>query len=165
MLRNRDSVCDYIIHRVRRANAGLSLLKLQKLLYYVQAWHLAFYGRPLFEGRFQAWVHGPVNREIYDRFASTKSLYSEVGHEDLLDGFSPEALDPGARNHIDSVLEVYAGHTGTQLEDMTHSEAPWIEARQGYRPADRCEEYISEETMANYYRARLPADDEESATT
>ena len=80
---NINDVCDYIILQLSEAGEYLNNLKLHKLLYYVQAWHLAFYGERLFDGGFQAWIHGPVNREIYDRFKETKSLYSEVDENDI----------------------------------------------------------------------------------
>ena len=132
-------VCDFIIVKVTEGGSGLSLLKLQKLLYYVQAWYLALIGRPLFAGRFQAWVHGPVNREVYDRFKKDKTLYSLVGAEDLRTDFDMGSIPPDVARFIDDVLEAYAGLTGTQLEEMTHNEDPWTEARKGYRPSQRCE--------------------------
>lgn len=144
--------CDYIILKVRSADAGLSLLKLHKLLYYAQAWHLAFYGKPLFDGRFQAWVHGPVNRELYDRFRDTKSLYSDVTFTDIREGFNPDSLQPDERGHVDSVLETYAKYSGVQLEAMTHREEPWIRAREGYQPSERCSVEIDEGVMARYHK-------------
>lgn len=143
---------DYIILKTTaEAGVRLNLLKLQKLLYYVQAWHLAFYDKPLFAGQFQAWIHGPVNRELYDRYSSTKILYSEVAEQDIHPTFDLNRLSQQERIHIDTVLEVYAKCTGSQLEEMTRSEDPWIEARQGYEPNQRCEVYIREETIRNYY--------------
>lgn len=150
-----NDACDYIIIKLKTAGLTLNLLKLQKLLYYAQAWHLAIYGSPLFAGRFQAWVHGPVNREIYNRFAMTKSLYSEVGPGDVSGTFDIEKLDPREATHINNVLDVYAQYLGSQLEDLTHSEEPWTEAREGYSPSARCEREISEETMRRYYAERL----------
>lgn len=155
MQQNLHAVCDYIIRRVRTAETSLNLLKLQKLMYYVQAWSLAFYGTPLFVGRFQAWVHGPVNRELYDRFAATKYLYSDIEISDCRPDFSDEQLTSDARMHIDSVLDSYAGFTGDQLEQMTHQEKPWVDARKGFQPYERCERLIAEETMQSYYSARL----------
>ena len=61
-------------------------------------------------------------------------------------------LDSG---HLNDVLEAYAQFRGSQLEALTHSEEPWKEARQGYRPSERCEREISETTMQRYYAARL----------
>ena len=149
-----NDACDYIILKITEAGAGLSLLKLQKLLYYTQAWALAFNGELLFDGRFQAWVHGPVNRQIYDRFAR-KSLYAEVTSADITPGFDFNSIPAVTRQHIDAVLEVYAKYTGAQLESMTHDERPWTEAREGYSPSARCEIEISERTMRDYYAARV----------
>jgi len=56
----------YIINSKKYTN--LSHLKLQKLLYYIQSWHLVFFDKKLFDDDFQAWVHGPVSRKIYDTF-------------------------------------------------------------------------------------------------
>lgn len=153
---DRNDVCDYIIVKVKEAGVGLNHLKLQKLMYYVQAWNLAFRRTALFEGKFQAWVHGPVNREIYDRFAPKKSLYSEIQDCDARLDFDPESLDEGVRLHIDAVLEAYADFSGSQLEEMTHREPPWIEAREGYRPSQRCEVVIDENRMRDYYRSLIP---------
>ena len=72
-----NEVCDYIIFRLKSEGKGsLNHLKLQKLLYYVQAWHLAFYGETfsLMEN-FKAWIHGPVNRTIYNRFKKILSTF------------------------------------------------------------------------------------------
>ena len=67
-------ITDYIILRVKSEDRFASLinLKLQKLLYYVQAWSYGINKKPMFDGEFEAWIHGPVNREIYNRFNSTK---------------------------------------------------------------------------------------------
>jgi uncharacterized phage-associated protein len=151
---DRDAVCDYIILRVDSANGRLNHLKLQKLMYYVQAWHLAFNARPLFPDRFQAWVHGPVCRALYDRFASTKSLYSSIMSSDVLPG-SIDRLSDEERCHIDNVLETYAGYSDTQLEEMTHREDPWVNARAGCPECARCEQEIDEPLMAKYYATRL----------
>ena len=56
---------------------------------------------------------------------------------------------------IDSVLDVYAGFTGTQLEELTHREDPWLKARGDRHPAERCSDEISEEVMMAYYSARI----------
>jgi len=151
---NLHDVCDYVIVRLAEGGEKLNHLKLQKLMYYIQAWHLAFYGRALFAGKFQAWIHGPVSRELYDRFVESKSLYSTVGREDVRAEFDQNSIPDTARAHIDSVLEVYAPMTDSQLEDMAHEEDPWMEARRGYAVTQRCEAELSEKTMKEYYAKR-----------
>lgn len=150
-----NAVCDYIVLRLDSAGTKLNLLKLQKLMYYVQAWHLAFYKKPLFPERFQAWVHGPVCRKLYDRFSATKSLYSPVTPGDVVTPNVNAALTGDERGHIDCILESYACYCDTQLEEMTHSEEPWIRARGGIPDFQRCEQEIDEDLMASYYASRL----------
>lgn len=153
---NINQVTDYIVFRLKAEGEGqLSHLKLQKLLYYVQAWHLAFYDEPFFDGKFQAWIHGPVNRSVYDRFKDSKYMYSSITTLDLMETDITNKLDNDVKNHIDSVLEVYAGFSDTELEGKTHAEKPWIEARNGFQSFDRCEVEIIESTMRDYYKARL----------
>ncbi|KAF0843426.1 putative phage-associated protein [Methylovorus glucosotrophus] len=151
-------VVDYIIGRHADEDGSLSILKLQKLLYYVQAWHLAFGRGPLFAGKFQAWVHGPVNREVYDRFKGTHSLFSTVSRADMTEGFNISLLPTAARDHIDEILEAYGEFSGNQLENMTHEERPWIEARGSLSPFDRCEKEIKEELMTSFYASLLQED-------
>ena len=75
-----NQISDYVIFRSKaEGDADLSALKHQKLLYYIQAWHLAFNGTPAFEADFQAWIHGPVNREIYELYKDKKYLAERVG--------------------------------------------------------------------------------------
>ena len=153
---NIYQVSDYIILKLIEGGVPLNNLKLQKLVYYTQAWHLAMKdGKPLFDGRFQAWIHGPVNRDLYARFVRNKSLYSPIDISDITEGFNPEDIPADSRKHIDMILESYACFTGSQLESMTHEEEPWIEARTGYHPAERCEAFLNEATMTSYYKKRL----------
>jgi uncharacterized phage-associated protein len=153
---NISTVCDYIIIQLNAdGDSDLTTLKLQKLLYYVQAWHLAFYKKPMFEGEFQAWVHGPVNRKIYNRFKDTKFLYSSISMQDVEDKNAIDKLNKKEKSHIDSVLDAYAKYSPSQLEVMTHREKPWIDARNGVDKLERSENVISEETMMKFYKARL----------
>lgn len=116
---------------------------------------MAFYDEKLVNENFQAWIHGPVSRSLYDRFIATKSLYSTVGVEDCSPGFELSDIPGKAAAHIEGVLEVYGAFTGAQLEDMTHKEEPWIIARKGYRSSQRCEEIIDRNVTSDYYKRRL----------
>ena len=151
-----NDVADYIIARVKsEGNESLSTLKLQKLMYYCQAWHLAFKGNPLFDGKFQAWIHGPVNRRIYDRFKDTKAMFSEIEIADIITPEPQKKLSANEIRAIDIVLDTYLKYSDIQLEISTHQEDPWIEARGGLSPTARCENDISEDTMKAYYGARI----------
>lgn len=155
---NIQDVVDYIIGQFADEDGSLSILKLQKLLYYVQAWHLAFGLGPLFAGRFQAWVHGPVNRQVYDRFKDTHSLFATVSRESIRQGFDANAMPPKARNHIDEILEAYGPFSGVQLENMTHEETPWLETRGNLKSFERCEDELNEKTMQEFFANLLNED-------
>jgi len=152
---NINDVVDYIIVKLDEADAGLNILKLQKLLYYVQAWRLALTQRTLFDGKFQAWVHGPVSRQVYDRFSVKYMMYAALDINDVRAGYDASLLADDEKAHIDEVLEAYAKYTGSQLERMTHDEEPWIQARGDRAPGDRCEVELDEGLMATYYRQEL----------
>ena len=150
-----NDVVDYIVLKMDEGRVGLTLLKLQKLLFYVQAWSLALRKERAFNAPFQAWVHGPVSRVVFDRFKDTHSLYDGVGRSSVRQEFRSETLPQDLRDHIDEVLETYAPYTGSQLEAMTHQEAPWIKARNGIPAAQRCEAEIDEGLMRSYYTQLL----------
>lgn len=155
-MKNIINISDYVIFRCKvEGDTDLSALKHQKLLYYIQAWHLAFFEKKAFEGDFQAWIHGPVNRDIYELYKGKKYLYSEMTMDDLVDNDIAQKLDNNIKQHIDIILDAYAKFSATELETMTHNEKPWIEAREGFLPNERCEKIINPETMKTYYASRL----------
>lgn len=151
-------VADYVILRLNSdEKVNLINLKLQKLLYYLQAWSLGINQKVFLRCTFEAWVHGPVSRELYDRFKSSHSLYSFITVSDVVHP-NPEAeIAPDDIEFINYILDNYAGYSGAELESMTHKEEPWLEARNGCAPMQSCNKKISEETMKKYYGARWKA--------
>lgn len=149
-----NDIADCIISKIKLEDEGASLinLKLQKLLYYVQAWSLGINNKPMFEGSFEAWVHGPVNRAIYNRFNATKYLYSEINLEDRIN--TNVEISTSDAEFVDFILENYNKYSGAELENMTHSEIPWMKARGHAGAYERCEAEISTELMTAYYGKR-----------
>lgn len=148
-------ICEYILQR----GGSMSHLKLQKLLFYIQALHLAYFDQPIIEDEFQAWLHGPVSRKVYDQVKGYSILHSEVQYVPL-DGFNPaeileKKLTADQFELVTEVIDEYGKLSSAQLENLSHSEQPWIEARHGYGIADRCEVVISNETMRVYYKKAI----------
>lgn len=150
-------IADYIILRVKSEDKYASLinLKLQKLLYYVQAWSYGINKRPMFNGEFEAWVHGPVNREIYNRFNPTKYLYSEINIDDCLN--HNVSLSSEDEEFVNFVLENYLKYSGAELERLSHSEKPWIITRGDLNVNERCERVIDSKLMIEYYGKKWEA--------
>ncbi|GBE30717.1 hypothetical protein BMS3Bbin04_01753 [bacterium BMS3Bbin04] len=142
---NASSVAEYILWKLGEYGDVVTNLKLQKLLYYTQAWYLALNdGKPLFTAQFQAWVHGPVHPSTYHH-------YKKHGRNPLPVPEYEPILPTRAKDQIDVILDVFAKYTGWELEYMTHHEDPWRDAREGLGALDRSTQVIPDEAMWKYY--------------
>ena len=141
-----QSVAEFIIQESER----VSNLKLQKLLYYVQGWHLGIKGSPLYNGRLEAWVHGPVVPEMFQ-------LYRVHRWQTIPKPDSRVILTATEEIHIKSVLKVYGKYAADQLERMSHETKPWIDARGGVPEHTLSSSLISNESMRVYFAERAKA--------
>lgn len=114
-------------------------VQLHKLVYYAQGWHLAWDGRPLFDGDFEAWPMGPVNTDVrvYFNWGDVSMLRSDL------------SADEAAT--VDAVVDYYGKHYGSGLSALTHKEEPWKEAREGLAPNAHSARDISRTTMRRFY--------------
>ena len=122
--------------------------KLQKLCYYAKAWYLAIYGGNLIDESFEAWVHGAVQPELYQKYRTYG--FGEIPKEMDLSSIPEEFL-----SFAKEVYNAYGHLSGDDLERANHSEKPWLEARGNCKPWENCNNVISEVTMRDYYRERL----------
>ncbi|WP_422772082.1 Panacea domain-containing protein [Plantactinospora sp. WMMC1484] len=122
----------------------MSSMKLQKLVYYSQAWHLVWDDEPLFPERIQAWANGPV---VYDLYALHRGRFSV---SELPLG-NPDNLTRSERETIDAVLRTYGHLDGRKLSHLTHGEDPWAHARRGLPATARSSAEITPEAMQMYY--------------
>ncbi len=141
-----DLVSDFLLCESRERGDVLTNLKLQKLLYYAQAWHLALKDIPLFHEDFQAWVHGPVLPSQYQRFKAFE--WRPILEEILF----PEIL-LHLKTYLKEVIDVFGCETATSLELMTHQELPWKEARQDLAPDQPSTATIHKESMKTFYKS------------
>lgn len=136
---------------------SMSHLKLQKLLYYCQAYHLAEFDVPLLKEEFQAWVHGPVCIEVYHSMKDQSPIYSDLRHDEKFDPdpFIRNVLTEKQLELIDDVVSELKEWKDSELENATHKEWPWREARKDLPNHERCTNVISLETMRDYYKKEL----------
>ncbi len=109
-------------------SAGFSHMKLQKLLYYMQGYHVGALAQPLFPEAIEAWEHGPVVREVWYRF-------NKYGADDIPQDVVNEIPFRGSAITTDYqlsllnwVYDTYGRYTAAQLRDRTHHEMPWEKA-------------------------------------
>ena len=121
--------------------------KLQKLCYYAVAWGYALTNRRLFNrDEFQAWVHGPVSPTLYKK-------YKNYGWNNI----EKVKTKPNFPNNIEEILEsvwaTYGDKDGNELEVLSHSEAPWINARKGLAENERGDKKIDTKVMEEFYKS------------
>ncbi len=123
----------------------MSLFKLQKLCYYAQAWNYTLRDSRLIDSDFQAWVHGPMSPALYEKFKN-------FGFDNIkIKGHYKSTIDNEDLEILESVWITYGSYAANALEVLTQRELPWIEARIGYRPEERCQVVILPSTMKKYY--------------
>lgn len=136
-----------VAQQILRMTGGVTTMKLQKLVYYCQAYHLVANRTPLFGDRIEAWPNGPVIPTLFSyhrgRFIITA--------DDLPNANRPLALSEAERASIKRVIVVLGHWTSEQLIQLTHSESPWINARAGLEPWARSNREISQSFILNCY--------------
>ena len=131
---------------------AMTTMKLQKLVYYSQAWSLVWDEAPLFEEAIEAWANGPVVRKLFNHHRGSYEISSmPIGNPRLLNQVQQET--------IDAVLEYYGDKPAQWLIELTHMEDPWKQARKGLPKLERGNRVISLDAMADYYSA-LPSEDD-----
>lgn len=148
-----EQVADWIVAMHHRHGDAITNLRLQKLIYYVQAWYLVREKTALFEQDFEAWMHGPVIPELYHKYKKYGSnpIVWE-GEIDESEGV-PELpdLDEGVADHIIEVLNSYGNDSTWSLEQRTHKERPWLAARGGLPRDAVCTNVITKKSIEEYF--------------
>lgn len=133
----------YILNKME----PMSAMKLQKLVYYSQAWSLVWFGEPLFNEKIEAWANGPVIRELYSMHRGQFHVLSK----DLAGLGDARKLKADQIKTIEAVLKFYGDKLPHELSTLTHLEKPWLNAREGLAPGTRGNVEITHTSMENYY--------------
>lgn len=141
-------VAAYILQKT----GSMTTMKLQKLVYYSQAWSLVWDEEPLFEEDIEAWANGPVVRDLFDYH---RGMY-EISEMPI---GNPRLLNQVQQETVDAVLEYYGDKSAQWLIELTHMEDPWKQARKGLPPLERGSRVMSLDAIADYYSS-LPVEDD-----
>ena len=134
-------VTAYILSKTQQ----ITTMKLQKLVYYSQAWHLVWVGDRLFSEPIRAWANGPV---VYELFQAHRGQFTVAPPWVLGD---VRRLSEDEISTIDAVLNSYGHLEGFQLSILTHEEAPWLETRGELGPTVGSDREISLDRMQEFY--------------
>jgi len=148
------STCfDVAIYFLKRqdTDAGdlMSNMKLQKLVYYAQGFHLAYTDKPLFLEPIMAWDHGPVCVALYNEYKKYGSNAIPIPYdEDALSIFDSET-----HKILNDVYEYYGQFSAWKLRNLTHEDTPWIVAYHKGKTE------ISLQDMKSYFKTQITEDD------
>lgn len=139
-------VAAYILEK----SGPMSAMKLQKLVYYAQAWSLVWDEAPLFPEKFQAWANGPVCPKLYQAHRKSFMLAKTAklgGHAARVTG--------AAKETVDAIIKAYGSKSAHYLSELTHAERPWREARGTTAPGEPSKAEITHVAMAEFYDGLL----------
>ena len=147
-----NDVADFFLAFANETGETITNLKLQKLVYYAQAWYLANYHQPLFDADFEAWVHGPVIPDLYCKYKyfGFSPIKNKIKLEDVEKNMDKKIMD-----FLSKVATVYMPSGAYELELMTHNENPWIEARGECDPDESCNNTIDKSNIEVYYGEKI----------
>lgn len=141
-------VANWFIKNLTDVEAGevVTHLKVQKLLYFAQAWHMLGLDRPLFDEELQAWPHGPVEPSVWRAFRDHRWNPIPAPEGDVDEGLEADTL-----GILQQVRDIYGAYSAKKLEEMSHAERPWQMARAGLAPEAPCDRIIPKADIVDYY--------------
>ena len=159
---------NYVIQYLLVKCEDITPLALQKSLYYIQGFYFAFYKSFLFTDDCQAWVHGPVYKDVYLRYKdytftpidspTTESSgkladykYAQKSDITRLTAELTTTLSATEKAICDSVIDNICCYSGKELERFTHHEEPWILTRGNLKADDSSNKIISKNIIGEYF--------------
>jgi len=139
-----DMTIEYLLSKCE----DITPLALQKALYYIQGFYYAFYKTFLFSEECEAWVHGPVYRDIYFRYRDYRFDSIEGNDE-----FDDSVFSSSEKAILDSVIKNICCYSGKVLEEFTHSETPWLSARGELPVVTASDQTIWKGQIGDYFSA------------
>ncbi|MGL5978322.1 MAG: type II toxin-antitoxin system antitoxin SocA domain-containing protein [Erysipelotrichaceae bacterium] len=139
-----DLAVEYLVSECE----DITPLALQKALYYIQGFYYAFYNKFLFPEECQAWMHGPVYRDIYFRYRDYK--FNPIECNTKVDDKNVTASE---RAIFESVAKHICCYSGKVLELFTHSESPWLSARGQLSEIESSDRVIPKENIGKYFES------------
>lgn len=135
------SVAQYIILREAEEGRPVSNLRLQKLLYFVEAYFFLSTGEPCFVDRMEAWDFGPVVPEVYHKYKRFGSMIIQETDDSLA-----QEIELSDQEKIDEMLDACADKSTRELVEITHQQEPWKSA---YR--NKFSNEITQESIRNLF--------------
>jgi uncharacterized phage-associated protein len=154
-IKNKNRALDVALYFIKKGldeKKPITNKKVQKLVYYAQAWSLVLNNEKLFNERIEAWVHGPAIPSLYEKFMQFGSEPIVLEPSELAKNIRFSKKQEGLLNNV---WKVYGKYPADYLEALTHSELPWQEARGNTPNSQPSNNTIKLETIKEFYARKL----------
>ena len=132
-------VSRYVINYSNSKLNGISNLKLQKILYFIQVYFLIKTKKPCFLDKIEAWNFGPVIPRVYNEFKQYGASnihqitrYVEYSKDNIWTAkyrlFNPNIILKKDKEYIEFIINMFSNYSATELTELTHNQAPWKDA-------------------------------------
>lgn len=139
---NALDIAEYVIERCNQKNKAISNLKLQKILYFIQAQFIIRFGTPCFNNLMQAWDYGPVVPDVYHKYKIYGNTnISSYRHREY-------NFEPDEQEVLDETIDEATNYSASHLVEITHKQSPWIDA---YHNID---ETITPESIKEFFKEK-----------
>ena len=144
---NAIDVAKWLLTEEKRQRIPMTHMKLQKLLYYAQAYIIGMTGEQLFNNKIEAWTHGPVVPDVY-------SKYKKYGN-DVINDVDNVKIPDELSSLISMIIQDKGNLSAHELREATHNETPWQEA------CNTPDKIITNDMIAVYFSSQFWTSDEE----
>jgi uncharacterized phage-associated protein len=138
-------VADYFLSLVNKESGdSISNFKLQKLVYYAQGFHLALFGKSLFNESIEAGQNGPTIPALFDKY----KVYENKPIN------SPETIDSlkyseSTKELLETIFREYGQLSPGKLREMIYGEIPWIN---GFKKENKI---VSNDDLKKYFMTQI----------
>ncbi|MDR1164651.1 MAG: DUF4065 domain-containing protein [Deltaproteobacteria bacterium] len=161
------AVTNWFIDMNREPRVDLTRLKVQKLLYFAQGWHLAYFDSPLFEDNIHAWRFGPVVETIYQalKFRGKEEIIKayvpgyafEAGNFRMEDAPRLTFASDEIKSFVESFWGQYSGLPPWHLVTSSHMEgSPWHQVTSSPKYDRYTNSLIPSGLIRSYFKSSLP---------
>jgi uncharacterized phage-associated protein len=123
-------------------------MSIQKVLYFINGFAKKFLSKKIFKENSEAWIHGPVYRDLYLAFCTYYK--NSIDINDLVKNKEID-LTKDEKEYIDKILPYFSNYSGSALRNMSHLTDPWIKAREGFVNDDYSDRIIEEKDIDEYF--------------
>lgn len=139
---NALSIAEHVIKRCNSKNKAISNLKLQKILYFIQAEFLVTKNAPCFFEIIEAWDFGPVVPEVYHKY----KIFGSANIPAPADLMTYDVITDNDKKLMNDIIDNCVQYSASTLTEITQNQTPWIKA---YK--NNCDNVITNENIKKFF--------------